>query len=126
MSVGWPAYAKLHHFGRLVSDAFGDWPFQVGSSLGRVNKRGWFDVDVVLILADEEWAAMGFGDPARSGEDAKWVALCWAFSELGRAVTGLPIDFKIQQRTRANKLFGGQRRNALGVIPFRHKGDGDE
>ena len=125
MSVGWPEYAKLHHFGTLVADAFGDWPFQVGSSVGNDSKRSWHDVDVVLILADEEHAAMRIGHPDRAGENPRWVALCWAFSELGRSITGLPIDFKIQQRTHANAQHGGRTRNALGTLPYRGPGEGE-
>lgn len=118
MGVGWPAHAKLQEFGSQVWAAFGDCPYHVGSSL--TSKRGWFDVDVRLILEDEKYAALELGDPRFPQQSGKWVSLCWAYSELGRVMTGLPIDFQIQQQTRANQDFGKEcLRSALGLVPLR-------
>ena len=36
-----------------------------------------------------------------------------AISELGRQMTGLPVDFQIERQTEANELFGGQIRQPL-------------
>jgi hypothetical protein len=84
--------------------------------------KKWRDVDVRLILSDEEYEQLGLGDPEHSHNNAKWTALVLAFSALGRHMTGLPIDFQIQQQTRANKLYPGGR-SALGVHTyFRSKG----
>lgn len=90
--------------------------YHVGSSLTR--KLGWRDVDVRLILDDDEYAAMQLGDPTRSMLNEKWVALCLAFSALGKQLTGLPIDFQIQQQSYANKKFNGPR-SPIGLVPWR-------
>jgi hypothetical protein len=122
MGVGFPATLLLHEFGSQVWFAFGDMPYHVGSSL--VEKTGWRDVDVRLILNDEVYAAMGLGDPQQPHQNGKWVALCRAFTALGREMTGLPIDFQIQQLTYANEHCGFHQkdfRSALGIIPLRMK-----
>ncbi len=116
MSVGMPAALYLDEFGAHVAAAFGgELPYHVGSSLKQ--KRDWRDVDVRLILDDEEYARLGLGDPEHTHQNAKWVALTLAFTALGRQMTGLPIDFQIQQRTYANKTYGTRDhpRSALGI-----------
>lgn len=120
MGVGMPTVLLLHEFGSKVWDAFGHVPYHVGSSLDL--KTGWRDVDVRLILPDDEYAALGFGAPGRPSQNAKWVAMCLAFSLLGKEMTGLPIDFQIQQMTRANEEFEGNR-SALGMVPHRFRGE---
>lgn len=120
MGVGWPANAKLMEFGSQVWAAFGGPPYHVGSSL--TNKREWFDVDVRVILSDDEYEAWGLGNPKYPRQNGKWVSLCWAYSELGKAMTGLPIDFQIQQQTLANEEFSNTKagpRSALGIVPLR-------
>ena len=118
MGVGMPADIYLHEFGSQVWHAFGTPPFHVGSSL--TLKSGWRDVDVRLILSDEEYEAWGFGKPNLPRQNGKWVALCLAFSALGQHMTGLPIDFQIQQETRANEEFPRDRpRSALGIVALR-------
>lgn len=116
-----PESLKLNEFGSLLWDAFGKPAYHVGSSLK--NKSGWRDVDVRLILSDEEWSAMGLGAPDNPHTNAKWRALVYAFTALGRQMTGLPIDFQIQQASDANKNFSGEdghRRSALVVVPWRY------
>lgn len=109
--VGMPAAIRLDAFAARVFDAFGDVPYQVGSSL---NGRDWRDVDVRLILDDDEFADL-FPDYAKFGQlDPKWALLCDALSEIGRQMTGLPIDFQIQSQTHANEKHPGPR-NALGL-----------
>jgi hypothetical protein len=73
-----------------------------------------------VILEDAAYEAMGLGDPASPHQNAKWVSLTMAFSALGKAITGLPIDFQIQQQSLANKQYDGPR-SALGIIPMRIK-----
>lgn len=107
MGVGFPAQVALMQFGQLVYDAFGAIPYHVGSSL--TQKREWRDVDVRLILDDREYAAQGFGDPEHPHDTPRWLAMCVAFSHYGRMMTGLPIDFQIQQQTKANAEFQGPR-----------------
>src|SRR5262249_48131802 len=115
MGVGMPAHLWLHEFGSQVWAAFGTPPYHVGSSL---EEKEWRDVDVRLILADEDYEALGLGKPNMPHHNGKWVALCLAFSALGRQMTGLPIDFQIQQRSRANAEYDGPR-SALGVVALR-------
>jgi hypothetical protein len=115
MGVGMPQHLLLHEFGSQVWHAFGTPPYHVGSSL---LSKEWRDVDVRLILPDEQYAALGLGKPNLPHQSGKWVALCLAFSALGKQMTGLPIDFQIQQQTRANEEFTGER-SALGVVALR-------
>ena len=116
MGVGMPATLYLDEFGYLVWAAFGNHPYHVGTS---VLEKVWRDVDVRLILSDEEYESMELGDPKRPHENKKWVAMTLAFSALGKAMTGLPIDFQIQQQTEANVIYSqreGCVRSALGCI----------
>ena len=117
--VGMPAGLYLDEFGSKVWDAFGSPPYLVGSAL--YGCRTPNDVDVRMILDDAEWERWGFGDPTRCHTCGKWVSLCMAFSELGRRMTRLPIDFQIQQQTDANKRNSGKARSALGFIELRFK-----
>ncbi len=101
MSVGFPASIKLYSIlGKFLADAFGvDCAYHVGSSLkGKV----WRDVDVVVLLEDADFEKM-FG--TKEPEGKKWEAYCLAFSSLGRDVTGLNVDFKVQPREWANAKF---------------------
>ena len=47
-----PAGIWLNKFGTIVTDAFGQVPYQVGSSL---HTKAWRDVDVRLIMPDAEF-----------------------------------------------------------------------
>jgi hypothetical protein len=112
--VGMPAALYLDQFARIAQDFFeGYGCYLVGSA---VHCKQWRDVDVRLILSDEEYERWGFGKPDDSHQNAKWVAASLAFSELGRKMTGLPIDFQIQQQSDANTKYPGQR-NYLGLTP---------
>jgi len=116
MSVGMPADLWLHEFGSQVWAAFGHGPYLVGSAL--TQKSGWRDVDVRLILPDREYEDLGLGDPGQPHVNGKWVSLCLAYAALGRSMTGLPVDFQIQQQSRANGEFDGPR-SFLGRTPLR-------
>lgn len=110
IGVGMPHWYYLHLFGRVVNDAFGDFPFLVGSStLG----KSWRDVDVRLMLCDDKYEALIGKWKQPEGANRKWQAFNMAFSELGLRMTGLPIDFQIQQATWANKVYGGKIRCSL-------------
>lgn len=115
MGVGIPAALLLNEFGSQVWSAFGEPPYLVGSALAG---KQWRDVDVRLILSDKTYRSMGLGDPKYQHQNAKWVSLCLAYSALGKAMTGLPIDFQIQQQSHANKAFDGPR-SALGGVALR-------
>lgn len=118
MGVGMPAELFLHEFGSQVWFFFGHPPYHVGSSLAG---KQWRDVDVRLILPDNEYEAMGLGDPTMPHTNGKWVSLCLAYSALGKQMTGLPIDFQIQQQSFANETFVTfvGTRSVLGVVPLR-------
>ncbi len=73
-----------------------------------------------MILSDEDYAAWGLGDPVYPHHNAKWVALVLAFSALGKTMTGLPVDFQIQEQTHANEKEKGLR-SALGIVALRMK-----
>jgi hypothetical protein len=113
--IGMPAALYLNEFGSQIWAAFGKPAYQVGSSL--LSKQ-WRDVDIRLMLDDDEYERMGLGDPYHTHMNAKWVALVMAFSALGKEMTGLPIDFQIQQQSKANKLYTGPR-NPIGFIESR-------
>lgn len=117
MGIGMPHAVLLQEFGSHVWSAFGRPPYHVGSSL---ESKTWRDVDVRLILPDDEYAALGLGDPDDTSQllSPKWVALCLAFSALGKQITGLPIDFQIQQESHANYHYTGPR-SYLGMHPLR-------
>lgn len=102
MGVGMPATLKLNQFGRVVREAFGATAYHVGSSM---RSDEWRDVDVRVILEDEEFERQ-IGDLTRPMcMNQRWNALCLAFSALGREMTGLPIDFQIQQMSKANEEY---------------------
>ena len=103
MSVGVPQSIYLREFGDYVYAAFGCVAYHVGSSLA--NKDGWRDVDVRVLLPDEEWARLDLGDPENPHTNRRWTALTLAWSAFGRAFTGLPIDFQLQQRSHANEKY---------------------
>jgi hypothetical protein len=64
-----------------------------------------------------------FGKHALAAEgDPKLSAITLAFAALGKAMTGLPIDFQIQSATRANELYPG---NRSALIEFRGAPDAD-
>lgn len=109
MSVGWLPSVKLDIFGQILYQVFGDTPYHVGSS---VRSKKWRDVDVVVMMAPEKfyhWA----GPQGMYG--MRWKALCAAFSALGEQITGLPIDFKIQEVKWANEKHAKGGRSAIGM-----------
>jgi hypothetical protein len=115
VGVGAPTWIYLNMFGRIVNDAFGDWPYLVGSA---AMGKAWRDVDVRLILADDEYEAVIGKIDTVEMLNPRWRALCMAFSALGQHMTGLPIDFQIQQRTRANELYDGVRQALILTADF--------
>lgn len=111
--IGMPWQPKLDLYGLIVFDAFGARPYLVGSCLIR---RDFRDVDVRVILPDDEFEVL-FGEGMIATEhraNPKLSAINMAFSSLGKEMTDLPIDFQIDQMTRANTEHDGPR-NALGI-----------
>lgn len=86
--------------------------YLVGSAM---QKQNWRDVDVCTILDDAEFDRL-FPVTNDFGENVQWKLFCIAISEYLSSVTGLPIDYKIQQQTRANAMFGDKPRNAIGLF----------
>jgi hypothetical protein len=107
MGVGFPSTVWLQEFGEHLYCAFGEVAYHVGSSLDK--KDGWRDVDVRVLLDDETYARMELGEPERPQSNKRWVSICLAWSSFGRTLTGLPIDFQLQQRTHANATENGTR-----------------
>jgi hypothetical protein len=89
--------------------------FLVGSSLVRPD---WRDVDVRVMMADEVFATSFPGiDPEKPHLNGMWSMTCFLASEWLSSQTGLPVDFQIQQATRANAMFDGER-NSIAHWPF--------
>lgn len=107
--VGSPNWVLLHQFGRMISDMFGEYPYLVGSALKTTK---WRDVDVRLILSDEDYLIQ-FGDPNASRPSRKLMLTNLFYSIAGQKLTGLPIDFQVQQQTDANKKFPGKRSSLI-------------
>lgn len=110
-----PAGIWLTKFGMIVRDYFGEMPYHVGSSL---ESKQWRDVDVRLILDDDDFQQQ-FGAIKGAETNAKLAAITLAFSALGKAMTGLPIDFQIQSQSHANIAYGNRPRSALFEIKER-------
>lgn len=115
IGVGMPEWLYLNEFGRAIRTTFGVSPYLVGSAL--VGKE-WRDVDVRLIL-DDEAAIFNIPDGLiklgeKNSPHTSWAYLCAAFSELGRKMTGLPIDFQIQTLCSAIQ-YKGRPKHALGL-----------
>ncbi|MER9586984.1 hypothetical protein [Mesorhizobium sp. M0276] len=115
--IGVPAVFKFDLACKHINDAYGGFGcYVVGSALERPD---WRDVDVVLILEDEAFKREFPGTSHSTFEfDTKWLIHTVAISEWLKAQTGLPIAFKIQPQTWANKTHStkeGKRRNAIGL-----------
>lgn len=101
-SLSPPDIFLLAGWGESLSAAFdGGRPYLVGS-VARA-EPDWRDVDVRLILPDDDFAALTGGKPERLR------TLNAALSLWGRQVTGLPIDFQLQDMTTANAEHDGPR-----------------
>lgn len=111
IGVGMPAMLHLEAFGREINDAFGRFPYLVGSA---AQGKEWRDVDVRLILPDDEFETMFPMHHKPDHQDGKWGLLCAALSELARMRTRLPVDFQIQKTSWANERYPGPR-HALGI-----------
>lgn len=116
VGVGSPGILRLELFGRVVADAFDTLPYLVGSAAtGKV----WRDVDIRVILDDRIFWRL-FDDQKRSpmtthSHGTRWASVCMAYSALGLAMTGLPIDFQVQSMTHANGQYGNMVRVPLGL-----------
>jgi hypothetical protein len=85
-----------------IRQAFDRPPLLVGSALSR---RRFRDVDVRLVLPDDEYDALSV---------EQWALFNIVTSTHLTTVSGLPVDFQVQQASAANK-FDGERKLTLGV-----------
>jgi len=115
VSVGFEGSVRLRlFFGKALNEVFGHVAYHVGSS---ARSKKWRDVDVVIMLDDDEFTAMFGGSIGAKGFKVdKWESTCLAFTLLGKELTRLPIDFKIQPMTWANKHFGGHKEHPRDAI----------
>lgn len=102
---------KLDMFGVVAFDAWDATPYLVGSALTRPDFR---DVDVRLLLRDEKFAAR-FGEELDWRNNRQLKAMNLAWSGFGQHITGLPVDFQIEQQTEANNDPNSGRRHPLGI-----------
>jgi hypothetical protein len=110
--VGMPWMPRLNLFALVVMEGFdGAHPYLVGSALDRADFR---DVDLRVLLEDAKFDVL-FGpevdwraNPALEAHNMAWAALA-------KDLTGLPVDFQIEQQTAANAEHGGKVRHPLGV-----------
>ena len=110
----------LDMFGDLAASAWGATAYQVGSSL---TSETWRDVDVRVLVEHHEFLRM-FYDPTGGGRswnvadrlsEPSWKAHMLAWSKLGEALTGLPIDFQVEPIDEANERYPNEPRSALGT-----------
>ena len=95
----------LRDWARRVRKMFLDkMPYQVGSSL---TDRDYRDVDVCVLLTEKQFNAI------KENIDIERLNLC--VSLWGQKVTGLPIDFKVQEQESANIEFKDKVRGAIGM-----------
>ena len=103
VGTGMPATIRLETFAVHVQQAFGSWPYLVGSAA--MGKR-WRDVDLRLILDDDHFRHLFPGYAAGRQQDAMWSLICDGLSELARRLSGLPVDFQIQSMKIAARFDG--------------------
>jgi hypothetical protein len=112
-----PDFLRLNWACRPIKEAFGTYPYLVGSVLTRPDYR---DIDLRLILADDTYAAM-FGDMdgdpiGHRKRRPTLLLLNIALSDLIQrsANPPAPIDFQFQSMTEANVPEHGMR-NPMGL-----------
>lgn len=119
--IGAPACFALEQACKQVRDAFPEQTeadhigiYVVGSSLERPD---WRDVDVRMMMDDASFLRLFPGVNLEAGTwefDPRWCLLVVAISQWMSKQTGLPIDFRFQPMTHANKRHKG-RRHAAGL-----------
>lgn len=111
--VGVPAIFELNLACHLLVRGFGHTIYLVGSALDRPD---WRDVDLVMIMSDEAFAAEFPCSGLNGGHwelDPKWLVMTCAISKWLAEKSGVLVDFKFQPRTWANERHKG-RRSAMG------------
>lgn len=114
LGPGMPALLLLHEYGDMLRRVFGRSPILCGSVFTTKHPR---DVDVRLVLLQSEYREhvgpiWEYGQPG-----TRWALTCAAFALLGQKVTGLNIDFQVQNWAHAAHCYPDQ--------PFIVLGHGD-
>lgn len=105
----------LHDWAQDLLTMFNDnMPYQVGSTL-EASTTTPRDVDVRILLSPKEYKQLS--------QIVNVERLSLAVSLWGQKVTGLPIDFQVQDAEYANLKHGGVR-SAIGIKSKSLKGDG--
>lgn len=99
-----PIFLRLDYCCASIREAFGHEIYLVGSCLERADFR---DVDLSMMMPDEDYARMFPNEAVR-------LFFNMAVSDWLTARTGLNIDFKFQDTTKANDEHKGPR-NPMGV-----------
>lgn len=112
--LGAPAIFLLDQACTVLYDAFGHYPYLVGSCL---EKADWRDVDVRLMLPDDEFETLFPNTPLKNAAwelDPRWRLMTISIAHHLSEVTGLPVDFQFQPVTFANEKHN-KLRNPLGI-----------
>lgn len=119
-NIGPHQHLLLDQFGQLVYAAWGAVGYRVGSSVR--DGETWRDIDIRVMLDTQDWERR-FQRSSDSGDEVihesrhrhpGWRAEMLAWATLGERITGLPIDFQVEQADWANEAFPTEPRNPIG------------
>ena len=91
--LGEPDYQRLAAACKIISDAFNESCWLVGSA---TESRDYRDVDVRLIMSDEKYDLL-FGD--KKPRNDFWTLTMMGINAYLEKATGLPVDFQIQRNS---------------------------
>ena len=118
--LGGPDFYRLDHACIIIHEAFGVPCYLVGSS---TKTRDYRDVDVRLIMEDKAFEGLFGTLPPRSSPLVALVGV--AMSAHLENVTGLPVDFQIQKRSRVSQEDWEKSRVTLGFCVTTQDSDGN-
>lgn len=119
-NLGPHQHLLLDQFGQLVYAAWGAVGYRVGSSTRA--GESWRDIDIRVMLDKPDWERR-FQRPDDTGDLVEhetrhrhpgWMAEMLAWAVLGERITGLPIDFQVEQAGWANEAFPTGNRMPIG------------
>ena len=100
-------------FGKVVRDAWQETPYQVGSSLRDGEIPRDIDVRVMISMAEFQQRFPGT-DVGRRHVCEQWRAQMMVWSDWGRHLTGLNIDFQVEPQDDADRRFPTEERRPVG------------
>ena len=106
--------AMLGLFGRVVRDAWQETPYQVGSSLrdGEIPR----DIDVRVMIPEAVFRQrFPNTNVERRHVCEQWRTQMMVWSEYGRHLTGLNIDFQVEPIEDADARFPNEERRPIGT-----------